>query len=394
MRRAPLSASTAALLAALVAFSARAGDDPVRLPVGPTPVAIAAADLNGDGKPDLVVVNAHGPSLSVLLNDGKGGFKPKKDTATGAGSYAMAVGDLNGDKRADVVLASSKKVSIYLAGKDGALGAAKDYPGLQAAKGLVLADVNGDGKLDAIAVGGGGAVLAFGKEAPKEEPEKPTIALFFGDGKGAFKNRSDVEGGKLQLEGVVAGDFNADGKLDFAVNRVESVATFRGDGAGAFRAFGAVDPGEASVLAIALGDMNGDKKPDLVFACSDKTLQVYPGRADGLWGTKQFLEGDKGSPARSAVVAEANGDGKQDVVTVNPEGGSDEGMSVSIFHGKGDGTFEKGVHFKPTEDTPRAVAVADFDGDGKPELAVAMDPAAGRAPNDKKPGYVAIVPGR
>lgn len=388
------------LLAAAFAFAlgtaALADDEAKRHPVGPTPGPIAAADVNGDGKPDLVVVNVKGGSLSVLLNDGKGAFK-KKDTATSAGAWCLAVGDLNGDKRADVVVASTKKLSVFLAGKDGALAAPKDYPGLVATKGLVLGDVNGDGKLDAIAVGGGGGAIAFGGEAPKEGPERPTIAVYLGDGKGAFKNRADVPAGKLQLEGVAVGDWNADGKLDLAINQVESVVTWKGDGAGGFLPLTGIDAGlgkDAVVVAIATGDFNGDKIVDLVMAGSDKSLNVYPGTGRGLVGKKTILKLDAGSPARFLLAADVDGDGKVDLLTVNPEGGGEEGMNVSIFHGKGDGTFEKAVHFRPTPDTPAALAVADFDGDGKPELAVTMDPAEGRAPNDKKPGYVAVLPGR
>ena len=120
------------------------------------PSCVAIGDLNGDGKPDLVTANSneypeYTGSVSVLLGNGDGTFGPQSDYADGARS--VAIGDLNGDGKPDLVIAgnhASSKLAVLLGNGDGTFAAATDYdmhPGA-----VSLADVNGDGHLDAIAV--------------------------------------------------------------------------------------------------------------------------------------------------------------------------------------------------------------------------------------------------
>ena len=89
---------------------------------GAEPVAIAVADLNGDGQPDLVVANANANTVSVLLATGTGSFGPRTDFATGAYPNAIAVADLNGDGHPDLVVANAggtDTVSVLLGDRHG-----------------------------------------------------------------------------------------------------------------------------------------------------------------------------------------------------------------------------------------------------------------------------------
>src|SRR5438128_26398 len=81
---------------------------------GSNPRAVAVADVNGDGKLDLVAVNRNGNTVSILLGNGNGTFQVKQDFATGPNPYALAVADVNGDGKLDLATANygSDTVSV------------------------------------------------------------------------------------------------------------------------------------------------------------------------------------------------------------------------------------------------------------------------------------------
>jgi hypothetical protein len=117
---------------------------------GKDPGAIAIADLNGDGKPDLVTANS-GNTVSVLLNRGQGSFEPKRSYAAG-GSGSLTVADLNGDGTPDLVTANGRAdtVSVLLNRSDGSFEAKRSYATGLGPDSLAIADVNGDGKPDLV----------------------------------------------------------------------------------------------------------------------------------------------------------------------------------------------------------------------------------------------------
>src|SRR5206468_1867864 len=124
---------------------------------GHAPGAVAIADLNGDGKQDLVVANG-GPfsndapdnTVSVLLGNGDGTFQPHVDYASGASPLGIAVADLNRDGKADIVTANAADgtVSVFLNQGNGTFKAKMDYGTGVDPVSVVIGDFNGDGKLD------------------------------------------------------------------------------------------------------------------------------------------------------------------------------------------------------------------------------------------------------
>ncbi len=111
--------------------------------------AIAAADLNGDGRLDLAVGNLDSATVSVFLGNGDGTFKPRADFATGLFPNSVAIGDFNGDGKPDLALANgSGTVSMLLGNGDGTFQPHVDYPAGPASFSLAVGDFNGDGKLD------------------------------------------------------------------------------------------------------------------------------------------------------------------------------------------------------------------------------------------------------
>jgi FG-GAP-like repeat len=194
-----------------------------------------AADLNGDGKLDLV---AHD---RVLLGDGAGGFTFGAKLA----APALALVDVNGDKKTDVVAGAGKAVSILLNDGSGSFHKATGSPiGLgRVPVAVANGDFNGDGRLD----------LAVSTGA------KTNILL--GNGKGGFK---PAKGSPLSVPAtsLAAGDFNGDGKTDVAAACTCGVALLLGDGKGAFRAASASP--ESTAVLVAARDLNGDRRLDLV----------------------------------------------------------------------------------------------------------------------------------
>jgi len=130
------------------------------VPAGPAPFAVEAADVNGDGKPDLVVANYSGqitdPSgdgLTFLVNDGRGRFRPGPKIATGRASADVAAGDVDGDRYADAATANlgSGDITVAFGGPDG-LSPARSVtvPAGARAQRVILADFDGDGRADAV----------------------------------------------------------------------------------------------------------------------------------------------------------------------------------------------------------------------------------------------------
>ena len=180
---------------------------------------LAAPDLNGDGAPDLVVVHPEEyysePKITVFLNNGSGGYGSGTDYAVGAYPRAVAAADLNEDGKVDIAVTSARSnyVSVFLGVGNGTLGPRRNFTTRAGPSQIAILDVNGDNHLD----------LAITNLATNLESS--SVSVLLGDGSGAFGSRTDVPAGGAPY-GIVSGDFDGDLRSDLAVaNSTGSVTT-------------------------------------------------------------------------------------------------------------------------------------------------------------------------
>ncbi|MEU9861467.1 VCBS repeat-containing protein [Streptomyces sp. NPDC047971] len=227
------------------------------------PADITVADMNGDAKPDVLTSNTNGDNVSVWTNDGTGalgtasnhyvgGGRPSSHSARQLRPSGLKAGDVNGDGRLDVVTvnAGTSDISVLLGDGKGGLGPATRFADAALlGRAIALGDVSGDGKPD--------VVVAHTDR---------TITVFLGDGAGAFGAPVTHPVGGSALEGVAIADVDTDGKPDLVTdNGPDNQPTvLLGDGTGAFRNAGRPYDTQAGANgSYAVGDLNADGRPDL-----------------------------------------------------------------------------------------------------------------------------------
>jgi hypothetical protein len=220
------------------------------------PAKLVVGDFNHDGRPDVAVTCQYGGSSSVdvLLGNGDGTLQPAVHYAVDGFPNSVKAGDVNGDGRPDLTVDSGviASFSVLLGNGDGTFQPAQSFPLAHAPWGHALGDVNKDGRLDVIVA----------------NSDANSISVFLGNGDGTFQAPADYPtGGSIPVYPVIA-DFNRDRKPDIAVAHSyshdgdEPVSVLLGNGDGTFQASqnypGAPSPG------LATGDLNNDRYPDLV----------------------------------------------------------------------------------------------------------------------------------
>ena len=341
-------------------------DPPFSLDVGPAPAYVIAADVNGDGKPDLISANidfaaTNAGTLTVMTNDGRGGFALEATLDVGNFPLFVVAADLNGDGKPDLVSAdfgkgSGNTLTIWTNNSNG-FGYNSSLTVGYGPCALVAADVNGDGKVDLIS--------ANAKDA--------TLTVLTNNGNGGFGLYATVPVGaspNSYPDSVAVADVNGDGKPDLiSANANDGTLTvLTNNGNGSFGLNATLNVGlstnsaPASVIAV---DVNGDGKPDLISAnANDGTLTVLTNNGDGSFSLDAILNVglSSGSSPENVLAVDVNGDGKLDLVSANF---GDDTLTVLINDGSGG--FGPGTTLG-VDTWPNAVAAADVNGDGKPDL--------------------------
>jgi hypothetical protein len=367
----------------------------------PSMYGLGVGDVNGDGFPDVITANQGSNSASVFLNDGQGGLGDPQGEPIGYSSgttnspvspFLFADVDSNGTQ--DIVVLEvpplypgSMQITTMLNDGTGTFSPpiqSVAWPEDQFPPGdFVLANFRNTGRPDLLVIGLG-----------------PGPDLYFAPNIGGGKFGASTLTTPAGASGVLAvGDFNGDGKLDFAaLSQNDSsgllspqITIFLGNGDGTFRSgqsisFGDADSNYSPILYV--GDFNRDGKLDIL-ALTDG-LYEFLGNGDGTFQPAHELFSKFGEFA----LADLNRDGGPDIVAMTDQFGNAATLvpTISVFLGQADGSFQYSQTYTPYLDSLRSPIIlgvqipggpfeallADFNGDGNPDLAIFQVPSEGQ----------------
>jgi hypothetical protein len=331
---------------------------PVSFAVGSNPVAIAVGNFTASGHKDVVVAdkgdtNGNGAGVNILLGNGFGGFQSTGMISAGVAPVGLAVGDLNGDGKQDIavadeghstsgVLLGDGQVQVLLGNGDGTFGPAAAYFGGAFGTSIALGNFHGNG-VDDIAVGNGGA----------------TVNLLTGKGDGTFISATNFAK-DLGTFSVATGDFNGDGITDIVTGSYDGVRLFLGNGDGTFQTPSFI-PLRGSGRSVAAADLRHDGILDLM-AVDTFGIEILLGNGDGTF--KAPVTYTPGDFVTNVTIADLNGDGFPDLVSLGSRG------SITVWLNDGAGAFQNTGRYDIGDETPSALAVGDFHGNGIPDLLV------------------------
>lgn len=324
------------------------------------PRQVVAADINGDGKPDIITANDNPGTLTILTNDGHGNFKLASSPAS-PGSRCVAVGDFNNDGRPDLVSGNTGYiVSVFTNKSSGIFSLASTASVAVFPMSLDVADINNDGKKDVVVGNYDNTQL------------NNSVTVLTNNGNGVFATASTLSLGYGPGYSVAAADLNGDGLVDIAAAGGGYLKIFTNKSGGQFQS---VTPPNLSGLPqkVIAVEVNGDSHIDLVTANSSANpLSVVTNDGSGHFTLASLpMVSGTGSLFSPLTAADINNDGRVDLIAGNIWGVVYDN-TISVLTNAEGGVFAPAFEFSAI--SPQCVATADFNADNKIDL-VAVDGA-------------------
>lgn len=315
--------------------------------VGGQPIASVAVDFDFNNTLDIASANKDLNNVSVLLNDGSGGFTTFGTNNVSTSPYSIVKADFNEDGITDLAtscLSASDKISVLLGLGSGNFSSAIQYTVSGLAWSITTNDFDGDGHSDIIVAADG-------------------LFVMLGDGNGAFDSTYVIS--SPQSSYIVSHDFNKDGNMDIATIQSFSnnIYVYIGDGNGGFAAGVSFSAGGSAPTSIVSDDFNGDTNLDLAIAnqSSDKVAVLL---GNGIGGFSTATSYTVGDGPMVIVSSDLNNDNIIDIAVTNVHSNN-----ISILVGNGNGTFGTTTNIT-VGSMPRHIIAEDFNLDGKNDLAV------------------------
>jgi len=324
----------------------------ITLGVGPYPFSVVAVDINGDGQLDLVSANTGGNTLTVLTNNGGGGFESNATITVGRGPISVVTADVNGDGFPDLICANngSNTLTVVTNNRHGGFGfsATLLLPTNAGPYYVTAADINGDGFPDLIA---------------SDTLSDTNLTVFTNNGSGVFGSNATLVVGREPNQVAVA-DINGDGFPDLIsanyVSGTLSVLTNNGHGVFGSNATLVVAKGPGSVSVVAT-NVHGSGLPDLI--CTDvydNAVVIFTNNGSGIFGSNTMIS--VGNHPQSVIAVDLTGDGLPDLVTANAST-----TTLTVLTNNGSGGFGSNATITVGLE-PWQVIAADLNGSGKPAL--------------------------
>jgi hypothetical protein len=304
-----------------------------------SPGPVVTGDFNGDGKQDIIIGNTAsltGVILTEMLGNGDGTFQPattiNANVATPAlgQAVALAAADLNGDHKLDLVmLDGNHNVDVFLGNGDGTFQAPAVYAGGANSNALALGDFTGNGRTDIVVL-----------NSPTSG--NGSVNILLNNGNGAFSAFATAANAGITPSAIAAADVNGDGKADLVIgNRngfSSTVSILTSNGDGTFKAPVSYSL-DGDPTAIAVGDLNGDGSPDLaVTTFLGKGLDVYLNNGNGTFSIPRFYQ--TGSNSTGVLIGDFMNEGHADVLTTD-----DFGDSLTLWTNPGTGFLVSALTF-------------------------------------------------
>lgn len=275
-------------------------------PAGPGPGGLAAADFDGDGHLDLAAANHESDRVTLLRGRGDGTFRPFPSSPLRSGVephvHLVAAADLDGDGRADLVVdhRDAGGLKVFMGRGDATFGPGVTVDmGGDPYRGIRIVDLDGDGHLDLVT------------------PNEREVGVRPGRGDGTFGELREVDVSPLAPFTVAVGDVDGDGTMDLGAGSgagSSEVAVYLGGAARGFRpAPGSPFDAGAGATNMEAADLDGDGSDDLIVASWDaRELTILFGGEGRIRTTAEV-----GENPWAVTSSDFDGDGRPDVATAN-----------------------------------------------------------------------------